>query len=85
MKIRKREGGRFAVIRFSGRMDSKLAQQQEAKVREWMKSRGLSGDSKTEAAGYDPPFTPSPLRRNEILIRLKRNSDETPAAKASDD
>lgn len=71
VEIRKREGGRFAVIRFSGRLDSRVAREQEAKLREWMKSRGLEGETKTEAAGYDPPFTPGPLRRNEVLIRLK--------------
>jgi hypothetical protein len=27
--------------------------------------------SGVETAGYDPPFTPGPLRRNEVLIRLK--------------
>ena len=70
VKIRKREGGRFAVIRFSGRLDSRVAKEKEAKLREWMKSRGLKGQSKAEAAGYDPPFTPGPLRRNEVLIRL---------------
>ena len=70
VNIRKREGGRFAVIRFPGRLDSQLAKEQEAKLREWMKSRGIEGESKVEAAGYDPPFTPGPLRRNEILIRL---------------
>ena len=70
VKIRKRQGGRFAVIRFSGRLDSQVAKEQEAKLREWMKSRGFEGESKAEAAGYDPPFTPGPLRRNEVLIRL---------------
>lgn len=30
-----------------------------------------------EAAGYDPPFTPGPMRRNEILVRLKsKDADE---------
>ncbi|TWU62163.1 SOUL family heme-binding protein [Crateriforma conspicua] len=79
VEIRRREGGRFAVIRFSGRMDSKLAKKQEARLRDWMKSRGLEGETTAEAAGYDPPFTPGPLRRNEILIRLKQPSDETPS------
>lgn len=27
--------------------------------------------SGVESASYDPPFTPGPLRRNEVLIRLK--------------
>jgi hypothetical protein len=70
VKIRKRAGGRFAVIRFSGRLDSRVAKEQEAKLREWMQTRGLEGGSNAEAAGYDPPFTPGPLRRNEVLIRL---------------
>ena len=77
VNIRKRAGGRFAVYRFSGRMDGKLAKESEAKLREWMKTKGLTaandsdGTSNVETAGYDPPFTPGPLRRNEILIRLK--------------
>ncbi|QDV62305.1 SOUL family heme-binding protein [Crateriforma conspicua] len=79
VEIRRRESGRFAVIRFSGRMDSKLAKKQEARLRDWMNARGLEGETTAEAAGYDPPFTPGPLRRNEILIRLKQSSDETPS------
>jgi len=73
--IRKRGGGRFAAIRFSGNLDSQLAKTQEAKLRQWMASRGaqesqMPGQSTVEAAGYDPPFIPGLLRRNEILIRL---------------
>lgn len=73
VKLRKREGGRFAVIRFSGRLDSKLAKEQEAKLRDWMQGRDIEGVESAEAAGYDPPFTPPALRRNEILIRLKES------------
>ena len=75
--IRERKGGRFAVIRFSGRLDSRVAKQQELRLREWMKSRGLAGDGNSEAAGYDPPFTPGPLRRNEVLIRLNVESSKS--------
>ncbi len=77
VEIRKREGGRFAVIRFSGRIDARVAKQQEEKLRMWMKSRGLAGDANAEAAGYDPPFTPGPLRRNEILIRLEEERNNS--------
>lgn len=74
--IRTRKGGRFAVLRFSGRLDSELAKESEAKLRAWMETKGLVADdaadsSGVETAGYDPPFTPPALRRNEILIRLK--------------
>jgi hypothetical protein len=74
--VRKRVGGRFAVLRFSGQLNAKLAKESEAKLRTWMASKGLVADesvesSGVETAGYDPPFTPGPLRRNEVLIRLK--------------
>jgi len=72
----KRIGGRFAVLRFSGQLTDKLAKESEAKLRNWMETRGLVTDdshesSGVETAGYDPPFTPGLLRRNEVLIRLK--------------
>ncbi|MDE0866940.1 MAG: heme-binding protein [Rubripirellula sp.] len=74
--VRKRAGGRFAVLRFAGRLDAKLAKESEAKLRAWMVTKGFKADesadsSGVEAASYDPPFTPGPLRRNEVLIRLK--------------
>lgn len=70
VEIRKREGGRFAVIRFTGRMDKQDLDEAEAKLRKWMETKGLAGVSEMESAGYDPPWTPGPLRRNEVLIRL---------------
>tara|TARA_R110002073_G_scaffold324568_1_gene502606 strand:+ start:984 stop:1601 length:618 start_codon:yes stop_codon:yes gene_type:complete len=71
VKIRERKGGRFAVIRFSGIMNTKTASEAEAKLREWIEQKGLVAEDAFETAGYDPPFTPGPLRRNEVLIRLK--------------
>jgi SOUL heme-binding protein len=74
--VRKRQGGRFAVVRFSGQLTSKESLEFEAKLRVWMETKGLIADDSAEVgsvetAGYDPPFTPGPLRRNEVLIRLK--------------
>ena len=74
--LRKRPGGRFAVLRFAGQLSEKSSKEAESKLREWMKSKGLSAEetgerTSVETAGYDPPFTPGPLRRNEVLIRLK--------------
>ncbi len=71
VRIRERKGGRFAVVRFSGRMDAKKADVAEAKLRKWIEQKGFVAHEESETAGYDPPFTPGPLRRNEILIRLK--------------
>ena len=71
VKIRRRPAGKYAVIRFSGRMDDKLARESEKRLREWLQSEGLQPAGDVEFAGYDPPFTPPALRRNEVLIRLK--------------
>jgi len=71
VRIQKRDGGRFAVIRFSGRMDQGMRAKNEDKLRQWIANKGLLGTDSVEFAGYDPPWTPNPFRRNEILIRLE--------------
>ena len=71
VQIRKRAGGRFAVIRFAGQMNSASVAKSEEQLRKWMNDKGLTGDGDAEFAGYDPPWTPGPFRRNEVLIRLK--------------
>jgi DNA gyrase inhibitor GyrI len=71
VQIRKRAGGKFAVMRFAGRINSQSVAQAEEKLRAWMNDKGLTGNGDTEFAGYDPPWTPGPLRRNEVLIRVK--------------
>jgi DNA gyrase inhibitor GyrI len=71
VQIRKREGGRFAVMRFAGRMNDKTLSEAQDKLRKWMETKELTGASGAEFAGYDPPWTPGPLRRNEVLIRLR--------------
>jgi hypothetical protein len=78
VKIRERKGGRFAVIRFAGKLDAALARKQESQLRAWMDQRELEGSETAETAGYDPPFTPGPLRRNEVLIRLKQATSSAP-------
>ncbi len=71
VKLFIRDGGRFAVIRFAGRINKETVARYEALLRQWMSNKGLTGTGDAELAGYDPPWTPGPLRRNEILIRLK--------------
>lgn len=70
VRIKTRPAGTFAVIRFSGRLTRETADQAEQELRKWMMERGLSAEDSVQRAGYDPPWTPGPLRRNEILIRL---------------
>ncbi len=71
VQLQRRSGGRFAVIRFSGRMTSESVQAARQKLLEWMNGNQLTADGRPELAGYDPPWTPGPFRRNEMLVRLK--------------
>ncbi len=71
VEIRQRAGGRFAVLRFAGRMDDDVQAEMETKLRSWIETKGLTGSERIEFAGYDPPWTPGPLRRNEVLIRVE--------------
>lgn len=71
IEIRKRAGGLFAVIRFSGRLNKDTIFKAEEKLEKWMKKKGLVPNGDAECAGYDPPWTPGPFRRNEVHIRVK--------------
>jgi DNA gyrase inhibitor GyrI len=71
VQIRTRVGGRFAVIRFAGRINSESVKKAKEELRKWTTDKGLVPDGDAEFAGYDPPWTPGLFRRNEILCRLK--------------
>ncbi len=75
VKLHKRIGGRFAVIRFAGRMDDAARKTRQQELETWIQRKGLEIAGDAEMASYDPPWTPGPLRRNEILIRLKTDSN----------
>lgn len=72
VQIRTREGGRFGVLRFAGRMDARSAEKAEGRLKSWLERKGLPFQDEAEYAGYDPPWTPGPLRRNEVLFRLEQ-------------
>ncbi|MAT10040.1 MAG: SOUL heme-binding protein [Rhodopirellula sp.] len=69
--LNKRPEGLFAVIRFSGRDEQELIAKQSALLKEWILDNHYEMIAEPEFAGYDPPWTPAPLRRNEILIRIQ--------------
>ena len=51
-------------------MEDASLNEREAQLRQWMKQQNLVATGPVEFAGYDPPWTPGFLRRNEILIRV---------------
>jgi DNA gyrase inhibitor GyrI len=71
VEVTQRPGGKFAVIRFAGSADAETRKPQLAKLEAWVSQQGLTAEGEPEMASYDPPWTPGPLRRNEILIRIE--------------
>ena len=61
---------RLAAIRFSGVATDQNIAWQEAKLRRWLEAQALPHDGTATYAYYNNPFTPGPLRRNEVLIGL---------------
>jgi hypothetical protein len=58
VKVRKRQGVRFATVRFSRLMMQESVEEAEPKLRDWIKSKGLISDDsadgdETETAVYD--------------------------------
>jgi DNA gyrase inhibitor GyrI len=71
---------RVAAIRFSGRTTDAVLAEKESELRAWMAARGMKPAALPVFAYYNDPFTPGPLRRNEVLIDLAADpSAETPA------
>ena len=59
---------KMAVATFSGRATDEAVREHGEKLRGFMERHGLQGDGTLEYAYYDPPFTPPPLRRNEVMM-----------------
>jgi DNA gyrase inhibitor GyrI len=78
VQVKKRAGGKFAVIQFNGQMNSDAVKKAEDSLRNWINNNNLIGDDSIESAGYDPPWTPGPRRRSEVLIRLKLPAKNSP-------
>jgi hypothetical protein len=65
-------GETMAVLRFSGATaDARIAERKEALLRE-LRGSAWTHDGEPVFFGYDPPFTPPPLRRNEVAVPVRR-------------
>ena len=63
---------RFAVIRFSGLAKSKRLEKQARELEAFIQSQNLQVVSKPTYAFFNPPWTLPFLRRNEVMIEIKR-------------
>ena len=62
--------GRFAVMRFSGNRDSQREKEHLDCLRAWVAANGYHVSAPPVYAYFDPPWTPSFLRRNEVMLRV---------------
>lgn len=62
---------KVAVNRYSGSWSEEAMCQKTEELVDWIQANGLEPASKSRSARYDPPWTISFLRRNEVMIDLK--------------
>lgn len=70
VRLREIPARRVAAVRFSGRTTDAAVADQRRRLDEWMAARGLEADDAPVYAYYNDPFTPGPLRRNEVLYEV---------------
>jgi len=63
---------RVAAIRFSGVAGDNMLRDCERTLREWLVGKGYEPAGAAEYAFYNSPMVAPPLRRNEVLIPIKR-------------
>jgi hypothetical protein len=61
---------RVGVVRYSGFFTERKAEENAAALLAWLAERGERPAGAWSAAGYNPPWTLPPLRRNEVLVPL---------------
>jgi hypothetical protein len=63
---------RMASIRFSGFFNQGNIENNKKRLREWMVENDLEGEGDFIIAGYNPPWIPGFLARNEVMIKIKK-------------
>jgi hypothetical protein len=70
--LREEPGRLMAAIRYSGTWSKKRYMKREIRLREWIEAQSFTQIGGPVFARYNPPFMPWFLRRNEVLIPVKR-------------
>lgn len=61
----------MAVIRYSGYFQGTKINKAKQRLNTWLEKKGLESDEDFIVAGYNPPWTPWFLARNEVMIKIK--------------
>ena len=69
------EAARFAVLRFDGGRSAENEKAAIGKLKAWLDEQKIAGKGDPMFAYYDPPWTPTFMRRNEVLIRIDKHHE----------
>jgi hypothetical protein len=69
--IKEIPGKKTAVIRYSGSLSEQGIEEKSEELKSWLSQQGYKAISSSRSAAYDPPWTLSFLRRNEIHIDIE--------------
>lgn len=61
----------MAAIRFSGYFQKENIRNNKQRLSHWLEEQGLETEGDFIVAGYNPPWIPGFLARNEVLIKIK--------------
>jgi hypothetical protein len=67
------EGGYYAVIRYSGRSTDKNYYKKFEELKEYLKKDKIEIIENGIKATFNAPYTLPPLRRNEVMVKIKWN------------
>jgi hypothetical protein len=65
----------MATIRFSGFFQQNNINKNKERLSQWLQEEGLETQGDFIVAGYDPPWIPWFMARNEVLIMVKETED----------
>jgi len=61
----------LAAIRFSGFFGEQTIQKKKQHLSQWLQAQGIETEGDFIVAGYNPPWVPWFLARNEVMIQIK--------------
>lgn len=74
VKIEELDSLHVLAMRFPGRTSEAREKKAETRLRQWATEKGREVEGEAIFAFYDPPWTPSFMRRNEVMLRIKGDS-----------
>jgi hypothetical protein len=65
-----------AAVRFTGYFQQDTINKYKQRLSQWLDEHGIEAEGEFIVAGYNPPWVPGFLARNEVLVWIKAQSKE---------